>query len=75
MDNQNHILYHNYIELSLQQRIDSDYSKTSAINELKTLEDKISDFKKLNSESDLKQFTYSINKAKDKLNLIARDED
>lgn len=63
------------LEEYLNRIIDSDYSKTSAINELKTLEDKISDFKKLNDESELKQFTYSINKAKDKLNLIARDED
>ena len=63
------------LEEYLEKVINTEYSKTSAINELKTLNDKISDFEKLNGEGELKQFVYNINKAKDKLNLIIRDED
>lgn len=51
------------------------YSKTTAINELKTLKDKIEDFKKVNDEYELKRFNYNINKAKDKLEFIARGEE
>ena len=63
------------LEEYLDKILNTEYSKTSAIKELEELEDKISDFKKLNDESELRQFTQSINNAKDKLKLIIRGEE
>ena len=63
------------LEELLDKIINTDYSKTSASEALKELEDKLEDFKKLNDESELKSLNYNINKAKDKLNIIVQGAD